>query len=334
MRPGAYRGAPLDHSYVETTRGVLFCLAGSRHTSTELLGCPYYATRAAAGEWADTGATALVRDGVEYVRLRQPVRLTPAERVSWAEQLGVRPLPFAHLTALSRTDVRAILDPRDLLEERLKGPHDHGCAHTLLHTLLDRMGDPDGTSGLVGLTGSAALDDRPICDADDLDFLLYPPLDLLAWTDAVRAADYVVLGELRPDSAHLHAYAASRKIAGKRTLASWRAAARRRLDVAWVGDVKVDLTEVGAPADATRFPHDGRPCGRVQVAGRVETVERGYPFRVRLADGRTVVVAARGQQRTIRPGDRVVARGQAYEHGRRRIVLVEDLAPDVILVRR
>jgi hypothetical protein len=318
----------VDHSWLVTGTGVLFCLAGSTHTTTAVAGCAYYLRDDLAADLTARLALPpprtnrrLSHAGASYTKL--PDIAPPADWPRLHAALhphGVTAMPWSLLAALDPNRATAHIDPHTAARTASRRPHPHACGQTVLRDLLARLGDPDGAGKMLGLTGSAALDPARLCDSPDLDLLTYPDLDHTAFTGAVHTLGGRYLAELPPGDPRLAAYAASRFLpANPRTSDDRVRMWSRRRDVAWIGDLRLDLTPVPDRArTADRLPYTAADLGPVTTNLTLDTVTAGYPVRL---TGRTptgarlgVLVTARGYDSVLRPGDRIHLAGRLHRH--------------------
>lgn len=343
----------VDHSWL-LLEDVLFCVAGSLHTTDEVTGCAYW-IKAPLAERLRRQVPGAIRSmpgvgpgvqlrwrGDTYVKLPAlaPSPAWPAVHAALAGA-GVRPVESSILAVAQLSAAHGMLDPRDALREAAALPgHVHHCGLRVLHRLLAAVGDPDGTTGLLGLTGSAAFDPGRLCHgpgsnsrpvagtgtdvrADhDVDLLIYAsagPAQFLPAEVLVQAGitelGGIRLAELATADPRRAAYGGSRLFpAGRAGQHRDRLWARRR-DVAWVDGVRLDQTLV--PSDAQlvdQIPYAAAVRRPLTGLLRVHSVAPGYPTRLTaVADGRPVEiwVTARGFDGALQPGDDIRLAGAA-----------------------
>lgn len=321
----------VDHSWLllgDRDNDVLFCVAGSLHTTDQVAGCAYWIRTTLAerlrrllpdaGRQEAAGASPLHYDGATYVKLPAlaPPPAWPAVYAALGH-LGVRPVEASLLAVAQLAVARGILDPRHAVRAAAALPgHGHDCGLRVLHQLLTAIGDPAGTSGVLGLTGSAAFDPGRLCDsgrnnhdagtdATDVDLLIYgsgdparlPSAEVLVQA-GISALGGVRLADLPAVDPRRVAYGGSRLFpAGRPGQHRDRLWARRR-DVAWIGGVRLDLTLVPPAAYLVdELPYTAAVARPVAAMVQVDSVSPGYPTRLSaLVDGRPVEiwVTARG----------------------------------------
>lgn len=150
----------VDHSWLllgDRDNDVLFCVAGSLHTTDQVAGCAYWIRTTLAerlrrqlpdaGRQEAAGASPLHYDGATYVKLPAlaPPPAWPAVYAALGH-LGVRPVEASLLAVAQLAAARGILDPRHAVREAAALPgHGHDCGLRVLHQLLTAIGDPAGT---------------------------------------------------------------------------------------------------------------------------------------------------------------------------------------------
>src|SRR5215475_7389812 len=318
----------VDHSWLVTTTGVLFCLAGSTHTTTAVAGCAYYlstdlaldlTTQLALRSPATTRH--LSHAGTRYLKL--PYIAPPAYWPRLHDALrhhGITALPWSLLAALDPHRAAAHVDPRTAAHNAVRSPHAHQCGQAVLRELYAGVGDPDAVSGLLGLTGSAALDPARLCTSSDLDLLTYPDLDDTTLSAAVGACGGQFLADLPLEDPRVAAYTASRFLpASPRSSDDRTRLWSRRRDVAWIGDLRLDITPVPRRARIVhRLPYTAADIGPVTTTLTIDTVTTGYPTHLTGSTPRgerlTVLVTARGYDSVLRPRDRIHLTGSLRRH--------------------
>lgn len=346
----------VDHSWL-LLDGVLFCVAGSLHTATEVTGCAYWiSTPLAEHLQRQLPALCRVKPGpapllryadATYVKLSAlaPPQLWPAVHGALTDA-GTRPVEASLLATAQLTAAEGMLDPRDALRAAAALPaHLHRCGLETLHALLAAIGDPAGDSGVLGLTGSAAFDPRRLCRSVgdtgiDIDLLIYDQRRPAASARSPLHAEVLIhagISELRGErladlpaaDPRLAAYGGSRLFpAGRAGPDRDRLWARRR-DVAWIGDVRLDLTVVPPAADLVgELPYAAPPERPVAGLAQLDAVAPGYPARLTARlDGQPadIWVTARGFDGALRPGDRIQLAGVARGTGRGPVATVDDV---------
>lgn len=319
----------VDHSWLVTASGVLFCVAGSSHATNAVAGCAYYLRDDLATDLAyrlalppPRTSQRLTYSGASYCKLPDLASPIDWPRLHAAlHRHGVTALPWSLLAALDPNHAVAHIDPRTAAQAAIQQPsHLHQCGQTVLRGLLARLEGPDSIGRMLGLTGSAALDPARLCDAPDIDLVTYPNLDHLTLTTAVHALGGQYLADLPPDDPRLAAYAASRFLPASPQADDVRARLWScRHDVAWIGDLRLDLTPVPYQArTAHRLPYTADDLGPITTTLTVDTVSPGYPTHL---NGRTdhgdrlaVLVTARGYDSVLHRGDRTHLSGRLHRH--------------------
>jgi hypothetical protein len=318
-----------DHSWLVTGTGVLFCIAGCTHTTSAVAGCAYYLRDDVAADLRSrlSLTPALPGRGLTYggTTYRKLPDLAPP--AAWPQlhaclhRHGITALPWSLLAAIDPNRAIVHIDPRAAARRAIGLPlHRHQCGQTVLRRLLADVGQPEDTRGVLGLTGSAALDPTRLCTAPDLDLLTYPNLDRAALTDAIHGSGGRYLADLPADDPRLTAYTASRYLPASPRAAEARARLwSRRHDVAWIGNLRLDLTPVPDHAQtAHRLPYTAADLGPITTTLTLDTVSPGYPGhltgRTRDGDRLSVHVTARGYDSVLRPGDHIHLAGRLHAH--------------------
>lgn len=341
----------VDHSWL-LLDGVLFCVAGSRHTDRQVTGCAYWISTRRAEELhyqldlprrrPAPGAplpALLHYAGTTYVKLPTlaPPPAWPAVHAALADA-GVRPVESSLLATAELAAARGMLDPRDAVQAAAALPgHSHRCGLAVLHTLLAAIGDPAGTAGSIGLTGRAAFDPARLCGGVDVDLLIYAPVDRAAALApevlvhaGIRELGGVHLADLPADDPRWAAYGWSRLFPAGRAGPHRDRLWSRRRDVAWVGDVRLDLTVAPPTAQlVAELPYAAPPVGPVAGLLQLTGVAPGYPVCLAAAAGDggpvQVWVTARGFDGALQPDDRVRLAGIARQTARGPVVTVDDV---------
>ena len=344
----------VDHSWLMLDR-VLFCVAGSLHTATEVTGCPYWISvplaeqlqrrLPALGRRTAPGPAPMLRyAGATYVKLPAlaPPQVWPEVHAALAGA-GIRPVEASLLATAQLTAASGMLDPRDALRAAAAIPaHLHRCGLGTLHMLLAAIGDPNGASGVLGLTGSAAFDPGRLCadSGTDVDLLIYEhhrpaasvpsrlPAEVLVQA-GISELHGVQLADLPATDPRRGAYGSSRLFPADRAGPGRDRLWARRRDVAWIGDVRLDLTVVPPAADLVDELPYAAPLER-PVAGlaQLDSVAPGYPARLTtLADGRPtdIWVTARGFDSALQPDDRIRLAGAARRTRHGLVITVDDI---------
>jgi hypothetical protein len=330
----------IDHSWLVTGTGVLFCIAGSSHTTSAVAGCAYYLRDDVATDLRSRLGLAPARSdrGLTYAGATYRKLPDLAPPTAWPNlhaglhRHGITALPWSLLAAIDPNRAITHLDPRDAARRAVQLPlHRHQCGQTVLRRLLTDLDQPGHGGGVLGLTGSAALDPARLCTAPDLDLLTYPDLDPAALTRAIHASGGQYLADLPPDDPRLTAYTASRFLPASPRAAEARARLwSRRHDVAWIGNLRLDLTPVPNHAQtAHQLPYTAADRGPIITTLTLDTVSSGYPAqltgRTRPGDRLAVLVTARGYDSVLRPGDQIHLSGRLHAHpGEARFASVDD----------
>lgn len=229
----------VDHSWL-VGDGVLFCVAGSAHTATAVAGCAYWirddlAAGIAPPAWAPAGRPLTFR-GATYRKL--PTLANPADWPTVHNRLSERGITGLTACMLAAFDPAAALDtiePRAAARAAASLPaHQHECGRRVPHDLHAALGDPEGDAGLLGLTGSAALDPTRLCAGTALDLLTFPHLTEDTLLAAIGTLGGAYLADLQRGDPRRRAFDASRFLpAGPDAVSRDRLWARRlgrRLD--------------------------------------------------------------------------------------------------------
>jgi hypothetical protein len=338
-RTPVYPATLVDHSWL-VGDGVLFCVAGSAHTTTAVAGCAYWirddlAAGIAPPAWAPAGRPLTFR-GATYRKL--PALANPADWPTVHNRLsgrGITALPASLLAAFDPAAAPDSIDPRVAAQGAASLPaHQHDCGRRILHDLHTALGDPHAEAGLLGLAGSAALDPTRLCAGTDLDLLTYPGLADETLTAAIHSRGGVYLADIGRGDPRRLAFDASRFLPARPDAANRNRLWARRRDVAWIGDVRLDLTAVPAAGRlVNHLPYAGPDLGPITTPLTVTAVEPGYPTHLTgTAPDRgelTVWVTARGYDGALRPGDRIHLSGRRRPatggpSGGRELVTVDD----------
>lgn len=324
-RPNVEHVRPTDHAWLDDTHGVLSCAAGDQHTSTRGVVCPYYlhidllnVLPLPKGAPSDPWPT-LTWQGGQYTKISRVASPPqwPAVLRALDPRHGLVPLAWSLFTALDLTPGTRLIDPRDALRSVLSAGAS-SAALEVLHALAVGLGDPGNHTGVLGLTGSAALDPSRLPGAltgeHDIDLMLYPGALAQRAVDvpeALRSVGAVFPAELSDDDARAQRYRRSRMMPATTSPASAAVFWRRRTDLAWIGDLRLDLTTGGVYQRAEALPYAAEPVGEKTVEVTVAAVGEGYPVRLQVEHPliEEVAVTARGYQTVFRPGDRLTVTG-------------------------
>ncbi|MGF1647544.1 MAG: hypothetical protein ACFCVF_11590 [Kineosporiaceae bacterium] len=323
-------GEVLDHGWVDDGAGVLSCIAGDHHSADQLVACPYYLR----GDIVRR----LVRHGFELagppsVRRRDGgyTKITAlAGPARWRELVaaltpehGVQPLAWSLFSSVDLTASPghvSIIDPRDAFAVALRH-HPVGRAAARAHALLTGLAaavDPAGRSGALGLTGSAALDPDQLGTGQDVDLIVYPAAGGAGLVEAelTRAGARFLPDLAAACDPRAGDYQRGRMMPPIADAATATALLPRRRDVAWVEDLRIDLTygldHTHHLPEPAHQPYATAPAARFTGATTITAVHPGYPVPLDLAplplDGREpapgrLVITARGWQGALRPGD-------------------------------
>lgn len=337
-------GTLVDHSWL-VGDGVLFCVAGSIHAATAIPGCAYWIRADLAAQVitdrdrerlapsaSEPKGKSLTFRGQAYWKL--PALAQPGDWPTVHNRLstqGIAPLSRSLLAIFDPAAVLDIIEPRAAIRAVAAG---HGVGSTILRALLAALGDPDAKAGLLGLTGSAALDANRLASDSDLDLLTYPDLTTERLAAAIARLGGVFLADLKPGDPRRRAFDTSRFLPGRPRASRGRDQLwSRRRDVAWIGTKRLDLTAVPATARlAEHIPFAGADLGPAAITLDVAVVDPGYPVQlVGSGNGEqtTVWITARGYDAVLRPGDRVRLSGRlrhalGSSPGNHRLVTVDD----------
>lgn len=312
--------ALVDHAWIDNGQGVLSCAAGNRHSPVTAVVCPYYLRTdvvALLGIPFTQGKSSLRWRGDRYVKITR--LCAPTDWASLIAALpighGLRPMAWSLLTGLDTARWMLVIDPRDALRAALREAD--GPIVAQLAQLCAALGDPGNAAGMLGLTGSAALDPSRLDLADrgqvsDVDLTVYPGVE----PDQLRAAIATIGGNLPaelPDS-HLRGIAYQRSRIMPPTTDEYSQAVfwTRRCDLAWLDALRLDLTRSQPTGIQVPVPAYMRPAVRGwSSVVTVRAVHDGYPVAVHVdhSDLERVLITARGYETTLRPGDRLSLRG-------------------------
>jgi hypothetical protein len=305
---------PRDHGWVDDGLGVLSCVAGDEHTPTHLVACPYYLRQDVAARLpgADlTGPATVTWKGQPHYKMAYLARPQ-----SWRTLIGaldprhrVRPLPWSLFSAVHRAAVTDVVDPRDAYRAAIRRTGTTHPAASLLATLADDLADPGNDAGSLGLTGSAALDPARLGTGNDIDLIIYPGPAASGIEHALRALGARFLSDLAADAdLRTTAYQATRLMPRLADPATSRTLLARRNDVAWLGQLRIDLTYAGQPpAQTTTLMYDRPSVGRIRAGGTVTAIGDGFPVRLTVNSPHVdnLLITARGYQGAFRVGDRL-----------------------------
>jgi hypothetical protein len=306
---------PGDHGWVDDGHGVLSCVAGDAHSPSQVVACPYYLRRDIAERLPGADlrqGPSLTWEGHPHYKIAQ---LAPPR--SWSSLVqalparhGVRPLRWSLFSSVQRSAIRGAVSPAAAYRTALH--HGHDADHPvrrLLRQLADEAGDPGNVHGSLGLTGSAAIDPARLGAGNDTDLIIYPgagaPLVLpaLQRLGARFLPELVAVGDPRATT-----YLTTRLMPAITDEPSTRVLTRRRRDVAWLGQHRIDLTYAGSPTspDAS-LPYDRPPVGRLHATATVTGIAPGFPVALKVESGQIdrLLITARGFQGVFRIGDRL-----------------------------
>jgi len=309
---------PVDHGWLDDGHGVLSCVAGDEHTPTAIAACPYYLRtdvvaaldQLARPLWTPDLTPTLLWRGEPYhkiTRLAGP-QTWPRLVTALPATHGLRRLAWSLFSELDAARVVRTVDPRDAFRAALADPTGMGNALALLGELCALVGDPGNRAGLLGLTGSAALDPALLGRTNDIDLMVYPGTDQPRLLGGLRALGARFLADLHHTDPRRSAYLASRLMPPTTDPATLRALYGRRHDVAWVDDLRIDLTYGGEHGvQLVTLPYTTPPTGRYRGTLTVTGVEDRYPVVLHVADADIdrLLITARGYQGAFRPGDRI-----------------------------
>lgn len=306
---------PGDHGWVDSGHGVLSCVAGDAHPTSQVVACPYYLRRDVAERLPGVDlrqGPSLTWKGHPHYKIAQ---LVPPR--SWSGLVrtlharhGVRSLRWSLFSTVQRSAIVAVVSPADAYRSALH--HEHTTDHPvrrLLHQLADAAGDPGNVHGALGLTGSAALDPDRLGAGNDTDLIIYPRpgasrvLPALQRLGARFLSDLAAAGDPRATT-----YLATRLMPAIADEPSTRLLTRRRRDVAWLGQHRIDLTYAGNPTSpGADLPYDRPPAGRLYAAATVTGITSGFPVELHVDSGQIdrLLITARGFQDVFRIGDRL-----------------------------
>jgi hypothetical protein len=304
-----------DHGWVDDGMGVLSCVAGDEYSATQVVACPYYLRHDVVARLPGAiraGRSTVTWNGHCYYKITQL-----ADPQNWRALVaalpiehGVRPFAWSLFSGVDRAVVAGTLDPRDALCAALH--HYAGTTHSagsLLGTLAERLGDCRNHAGSLGLTGSAALDLARLGRGGDVDLIVYPllePTEVIGCLEELGARflpDLATVGDSR-----VTVYRSSRLMPPLTDAVTSRTLLARRMDVAWIGRLRLDLTF--RPQDPVQVPevrYAVPPAGRIRGRATVTSISDGYPVHLSVESPRIehLLVTARGYQGALRVGDRV-----------------------------
>lgn len=306
---------PGDHGWVDDGHGVLSCVAGDAHPPSQVVACPYYLRSDVAEHLPGVDlrqGPSLTWKGHPHYKIAQ---LAPPR--SWSGLVralharhGVRPLRWSLFSTVQHSAILAAVSPADAYRTALH--HEHNTDHPvrrLLHQLADAAGDPGNVHGALGLTGSAAIDPARLGAGNDTDLIIYPGagasrvLPALQRLGARFLTDLAATGDPRATT-----YLATRLMPAITDPPSTRVLARRRRDVAWLDQHRIDLTYAGNPTTLDGdLPYDRPPVGHLHASATVTGITSGFPVALKVDSGQInrLLITARGFQDTFRIGDRL-----------------------------
>jgi hypothetical protein len=315
---------------------VLSCVAGDEHTLTHLVACPYYL------RWD-------VAERLPGVDLSMPPTVTwrghPHYKIaqlagpwSWRTLIdaldprhGVQPLKWSLFSAINRANVTQTMDPREAYRAIIR--HHAGASHPtarLLTRLAEGLGDRGNHHGSLGLTGSAALDPARLGTGNDIDLIIYPGLHVARIEPVLEGFGARFLADLAADAdPRVARYQAARLMPRLADLATGTILLTRRKDVAWLGQLRIDLTHARPRPTQTAAPtYDRPPVGRIRACGTVTQIDDGFPVWLTM-DSKHVdrlLVTARGYQGALRLGDRLRFTGTLHSGDGRPFASLDDVS--------
>lgn len=351
LGPDQPRPAPTDHGWINDGHGVLSCVAGDQHTTTRAVACPYYLrTDVVAGLPPGLTRTpearpALARPDGLYHKITELA--APADWPALVAALNCRhrlqPLAWSLFSAVGLTPTISLLDPRDALRTALSTAPPSPTLE-VLGSLAAALSDPGNLTGVLGLTGLAALQPARLPSAltgnHDVDLMLYPATlgdRYLRVSAVLRSLGAILPADLPDYDRRTRRYRISRLMPATTTAASAALFWRRRTDLAWIGDLRLDVTTSGVPERIDVLPYQTAPIGRRTAEVAVAAIGKGYPIRLQvehpvLAD---VLITARGYQTVLRVGDQLTVTGWLHSTEDDALYLsVDDCAGHHITLRR
>jgi hypothetical protein len=251
---------------------------------------------------------------------------------------GVRQLPGTPYVGVDLTRQVTYLDARHAFTRAVTGTGS-GWLHDQLAALAAAFGDPGNRRGALGLSGLAALDPSrlyaPRGTPARLDVVLFPAaapqgLDV---AEVLRSLGAVLAADLAISDPRLIRYQAQRRSLGTSTAASDERLRARRADVAWLGNVQLDLTRCGPRRQTRELPYAAPPLYRTTRRVTVVDVIDSCPVTLQVTGAEPcteLVVGAAGFQTVFRPGDRLTVDGAVHgdpaDPGRPRWISVDDHA--------
>jgi len=339
-----------DHGWIDDGGGVLSCIAGDLHTPTRAAVCPYYLRADIVAALPDHRGVppepALRWHGDAYYKISQLCQPS-----GWRQLIAalptvhqLRPLPWSLFTALDHTTSALVLDPRAALRIALRSSS--SPVTETLAAILTGLGDHSNEVGVLGLTGSAALDPTrlPSVAERDVDLTIYPaaftaepagsaPYDVPALLiEVLRSHGAVFLADLPADDPRRERFLRSRLMPPTADPASAEVFLRRRTDLAWIGELRLDLTLSHPRPPTDDLPYTRPAAARTVHHGVIVTVTDTYPVRIGLrchtsSPPLDVLITARGYQTALRPGDRITVVGNLHHPpDGRRFLSVDDCA--------
>lgn len=317
---------PTDHAWITDQHGVLACIAGDTHTPTTFIGCPYYLHHDVVSalpttvrpRWrADTQPT-LTYQNRRYFKITELA--WPHEWRALIDALpethALAPAAWSLLSMLTPAPGVSVLDPRQALIERIDtAPTSRSV--WLIRSLLEGLGDPTNDRGMLGLTGSAALDPAKLVTGTDLDLLIYPPTSTADLAPVLNALGARFLADLPDTDPRLADYQRSRIMTPVADPATSKILRRRRRDVCWLDGLRVDLTD--ATGQQRQVPHliyQRAPDALINTTLTIGHISPDYPAVVTADDvaGTQLVITARGYSTgVLLPGDRLRLRASLHK---------------------
>lgn len=190
-----------------------------------------------------------------------------------------------------------MLDPRRALADRLHSAPATNRTARVIRGLLAGLGDDHNNGGLLGLTGSAALDPTKLDTGADVDLLVYPPATTAALTPILTSLGARFLGGLPNTDPRIRDYQRSRIMPPLTDPATGLRLWRRRRDVCWIDDLRLDLTDAsGQITETESLSYERAPASTAMVTVRVTGVSGWYPVVVAISSGEAdhLLITARG----------------------------------------